>query len=100
MLRGAWAQPGADEGRNRSNQGRAGGQMTMSEIEALAAFLRETPGGPIADTTTLQPLLASAWPDLGGEAVASTWSDKLGRAENTVWSPPVLTFTLERHGVT
>jgi len=46
------------------------------------------------------PRLEDAWSSLSGSLDKSTSADKLYRAENVAWTPPVLTFTLERHGGT
>jgi hypothetical protein len=44
--------------------------------------------------------LAEAWPLLDGHGQTSMASWKIGRIESPKWQPPVLTFTIERHGGT
>lgn len=44
--------------------------------------------------------LGACWGRLSGSSEESTTADKLHRAESLTWDPPVLTFTLERHGGT
>jgi hypothetical protein len=45
-------------------------------------------------------LLAAAWPELDGSEQEAMAPHKLERLEDPVWKPPVLTFTVERHGGT
>jgi hypothetical protein len=75
------------------------GTFQMSrDLDALRRFLATAGPGPIEDAAALIALLAAVWPSLAGaddEAMAS-W--KLGRMEGPEWRPPLLTFSIERHG--
>jgi hypothetical protein len=66
-------------------------------VEELRHYLNTAAPGDVAPVV-LAPLLARAWPALGGEGEQRTWSRKLGRLEQPTWQPPVLRFALERHG--
>jgi hypothetical protein len=45
-------------------------------------------------------LLAGCWDELGGTDETGMKAWKLDRAEDVSWNPPVLSFTIERHGAT
>lgn len=74
-----------------------------SPVKSLRECLESLPetgniGGEV--WKQILPRLEDAWSSLGGSLNKSTSADKLYRAENMAWTPPVLTFTLERHGGT
>jgi hypothetical protein len=64
--------------------------------------LKNIPGGLIGPKMheEVMKLLACCWPELKGAAGTSMTAEKLHRAEDLSWDPPVLTFTIERHGAT
>jgi len=70
------------------------------EVQPLHAFLKQLHTGVFAvDTCSgLIDVLKQAWPHLQGSEINSTEAYKLDRMEQPIWQPPVLTFTLERHG--
>jgi hypothetical protein len=43
-------------------------------------------------------LLAECWKELKGNGLGGMTADKLRRVETFAWAPPLLTFTIERHG--
>ena len=45
-------------------------------------------------------LLANCWHELKGAGETAMQARKLDRAEDVSWNPPVLSFTIERHGAT
>jgi len=45
-------------------------------------------------------LLANCWHELEGAGETAMQARKLDRAEDVSWNPPVLSFTIERHGAT
>jgi hypothetical protein len=44
-------------------------------------------------------LLANCWHELEGAGQTAMQARKLDRAEDVSWNPPVLSFTIERHGM-
>jgi hypothetical protein len=56
--------------------------------------------GAVSDLPGLTDALSRAWPDLAGSSETRMGSWKLGRIESPSWNPPVLSFTIERHGGT
>ena len=48
----------------------------------------------------LERLLSEVWDDLGGSDCGMAGHKLIGRMEHVEWNPPVLTFTIERHGGT
>ena len=72
-----------------------------TEMEALQELLAALPPGPIPEDTKLDKALATCWDGLRGSDDGGMKDDKLlGRMENIHWQPPLLTFTIERHGGT
>jgi hypothetical protein len=78
------------------------GQKTLPSIQALSDELSNTPRGAIQDAARdkIIGLLAHCWHDLQGADETSMKDCKLTRAEDLSWMPPVLSFTIERHGAT
>lgn len=60
------------------------------------------PPGHLSDDDCLRTLaeLSECWGSIPGSDVKNTTADKLHRAEEVCWAPPILSFTLERHGGT
>ena len=71
-------------------------------MKSLRDLLSNIPPGHLSDGDCLQVLaeLSKCWESIPGSDVKSTSADKLRRAEEVCWSPPILSFTLERHGGT
>ena len=78
------------------------GQKTLPSIQALSDELSNTPRGAIQDAARdkIIGLLADCWHDFEGADETSMKDLKLTRAEDLSWMPPVLSFTIERHGAT
>jgi len=66
--------------------------------QRLADYLNNLPTGAIERVDELLAALAPCWDTLSGSSEASMATYKLERIERPVWDPPILTFTLERHG--
>jgi hypothetical protein len=67
----------------------------------LAAHLATLPPGLVQDKDAVERLLIKEWHGLSGSDDGGMQSRKLnGRTESMEWNPPVLTFTIERHGGT
>ena len=70
-------------------------------LEILRAFLGQLGAGPIKQTGQLEPLLAGAWDSFELSNAGGMKAYKLhGRMEKLHWDPPILSFTIERHGAT
>jgi hypothetical protein len=54
----------------------------------------------VANRVELANLLARHWYDFAGAEETSMASHKLSRMANPTWQPPLLSFTIERHGGT
>ena len=71
-----------------------------SNMQALRDLLA-TVGTDKVPPTHLASTLASCWDSLAGSDQGGMASHKLlGRLEDVRWQPPMLTFTIERHGGT
>jgi hypothetical protein len=69
-------------------------------MEELNSFLEKTSSEKL-NTPELASLLAKVWDQFSGGGVASMAARKLlGRMEDVIWVPPILSFTVERHGST
>jgi len=70
--------------------------------EAIARNVVDYSARPYVDDNCLRILaeLSQCWESIPGSDVKSTTADKLRRAEEVCWTPPILSFTLERHGGT
>jgi hypothetical protein len=73
-----------------------------TRVEALRNFLQSLQAGSLSEEVESQmmPLLTGAWNSIEGTGAQSTFAYKLDRAEKLEWNPPVLSFTMERHGGT
>jgi hypothetical protein len=73
-------------------------------MQALKNFLASVPSGAIttpADAEALKQVLENCWDDIEGSDTHSMSSNKLsGGLEKVTWQPPILSFTIERHGET
>ena len=54
----------------------------------------------MAKPADLERLLADCWQEFNGDDGGMTGDKLLGRMEEVVWEPPILSFTIERHGGT
>ncbi len=67
-------------------------------LENLRQYLCTLEPGPVQDVARCETLLYDAWVDFK-EKCGGLTSDKIpGRLEEVEWRPPVLRFTIERHG--
>jgi hypothetical protein len=70
-------------------------------MQQLLKYLRSIQIGTIGDATELASRLAACWDEFDGADAEGMDPDKLhGRMEDISWHPPVLSFTIERHGGT
>lgn len=71
------------------------------ECRALLEYLSTLQPSPISETTTLELLLDRCWHHLCVDSRGGMQAEKLAdRMESCVWEPPLLRFTIERHGGT
>ena len=84
----------------------SGVQIIMAEkhtpLRSLLEELRNAPQGAIEGHAKYKVihLLANCWHELEGAGeTAMQARKKLDRAEDVSWNPPVLSFTIERHGM-
>jgi hypothetical protein len=77
-------------------------QNILPSVKPLMGELENVPPGPIQgqDKNNVIALLAKCWQDLRGADETSMEGWKLNRAEKLSWDPPILSFTIERHGQT
>lgn len=66
--------------------------------QRLADFLNNLPIGTIERVDELRFMLESCWDTLSGSSETSMATYKLERMKSPSWAPPILTFTVERHG--
>src|SRR5215831_20472355 len=71
-------------------------------LRSLLEELRNAPPGAIEGHAkyNVMHLLANCWHELEGAGETAMQARKLDRAEDVSWNPPVLSFTIERHGAT
>ena len=71
-------------------------------MKPLRDLLSNMPPGHLSNDDCLRTLaeLSQCWESIPGGDVKSTTAEKLRRAEEVCWTPPILSFTLERHGGT
>jgi hypothetical protein len=72
----------------------------VTAVARLRAHLGTVPPGPISVPGDLTRLLAVCWHEFNGDDAGMTGDKLLGRMEEVVWEPPILSFTVERHGGT
>ena len=78
-------------------------EPSNNAVEPLRYFLGTLPQTESIspeDWAQLLPRLREAWNCLQGSIDQNTLKSTLDGAENVAWTPPFLTFTLERHGIT
>jgi hypothetical protein len=68
--------------------------------QELGELLATIPPGPVPDPADLERLLATCWHGFKSDDGGMTGDKLLGRMEEVVWKPPLLSFTIERHGGT
>lgn len=71
-------------------------------LKPLQDLLSTMQPGHMSDGDCLRILaeLSQCWESIPGSDVENTTADKLRRAEALCWNPPILSFTLARHGGT
>lgn len=69
-------------------------------VSVLHEYLAHDAPGEIVDTGNVERLLALAWDDLLRDDGGMRPDKLFGRMERVVWKPPLLTFSIERHGAT
>lgn len=70
-------------------------------VEQLKGVLAAVEPGEVSDVGNLEQLIASCWDDLDGSGDGGMEGYKiLDRMEQVYWEPPILRFTIERHGGT
>jgi hypothetical protein len=76
--------------------------MMKDNLSSVRSLLKNASPGPIEDQLTdkIMLLLAGCWDELEGANETGMKAWKLDRAEDVAWNPPVLSFTIERHGAT
>src|SRR6266852_6527840 len=67
-------------------------------IEVLREHLSALPTGDISAVGPVTALLAACWNEFAGSGSERMHAGKLARMETVRWDPPVLSFTIERHG--
>jgi len=68
------------------------------KVDELREYLATLSTGKIDDTNELETLLAAAWDKLERDYGGMTANKIYGRLEDVEWKPPLLSFTIERHG--
>lgn len=76
--------------------------MAIKELDQLRGFLESQPAGLLTDGVSSEVInmLMDIWGLLPNSDAHKTSADKLSRAEEFRWKPPILSFSLERHGGT
>ena len=60
----------------------------MDNMTSLRIYLAAVPPGPISDKATLEPLLAAAWDEFGGDDGGMAEYKLLRRMETVIWGRP------------
>lgn len=72
-----------------------------SGIDNLQSILNRLAPGPIPDATEIERALANCWHEFVANDENGMEAYKLiGRMEKIEWRPPILSFSIERHGGT
>ncbi len=82
--------------------GARGPTLEMSDeqkFKRLRDYLDSHPGAPL-DVSQVGRLLSLCWHDLDGSTDTNMRAEKLWRIEQPSWNPPILEFSIERHGQT
>jgi hypothetical protein len=77
------------------------GRTSFEEGAAIALLRRrllDLAPGEIRESAFVAALLADCWHEFEGSTAQRMQAGKLGRMEDVRWDPPVLSFTVERHG--
>ena len=76
--------------------------MEQRPLEELRQFLAKLSPGqvPLVDQPRLVQLLQNCWHMLSGSGEEGMGKSKVVRMEDPKWKPPLLMFTIERHGAT
>ena len=70
-------------------------------MKDLIEYFGSMPSGSIQDTSNLEALLANCWHEFTGyDSERMTGYKLYGRMEDVIWNKPILSFTIERHGIT
>ncbi len=69
-------------------------------LQNLRSHLAKLPPGAVLDVKGVADLLSDSWASLNGGDATNMRADKLRRIEQPEWQPPILEFTIERHGQT
>lgn len=72
--------------------------QTGSAFDLLKRQLFELPSDEVTEVGRFAALLAGCWHEFTGSGSERMHAGKLGRMEAVRWDPPVLSFTIERHG--
>ena len=72
----------------------------MAQVQKLRDYLNSIPAGKITDVGGLRSVLAPCWNQFSDACDKGMEGYKLDRMEDVSWDPPVLSFTIERHGGT
>jgi hypothetical protein len=67
-------------------------------MDELRDYLNHLEPGSVEETNNLERLLAEVWDDLGGDNCGMAEQKLNGRMEHVDLQPPVLSFSIERHG--
>src|SRR5688500_9385030 len=84
-------------------------RLRDSDLDALRSSLADVPPGKLSDerTAVVRPMMADVWDGLSGAGDAAMAGHKITaidqhtgepRARNWLWEPPVLSFSIVRHG--
>jgi len=77
------------------------GRLKADSLSQLQEYLDELPVGPITGSMvvgTLERMLGDCWHLFTGDYGGMTGHKLKNRMEDILWDPPLLTFTIERHG--
>jgi hypothetical protein len=78
-----------------------GRPMRASNLKHLRDLLAQRPKGPVSPHEDVEQALVAAWDSMEGTGAGRTYARKLmKRTEGMHWAPPLLSFTIERHGGT
>jgi hypothetical protein len=76
-------------------------EVGENNLLELRRHLEALPSGPVEPPDQIESLLAACWRELAGGSEGGMAGSKLhGRMEEVTWQPPVLAFSIERHGAT
>jgi hypothetical protein len=72
----------------------------ITPLDDLKKYLQGVQPGTIDNATDLEMLLAWGWHELKGDDGGMVGHKLIGRMEDVTWDPPIIYFTIERHGAT